>query len=136
MTVFLLITNLTECRWVRNWMENCHHDHIPLKLKGILIINILYIYVYNIKFYSIFTYSIILCKNDYTEKSIFSFPFTLNGIWSWWQFSIQFWTKLNSIWFKIWRKTIQFTVFVSILNLIEFHLVQNRMENCHHDHSM
>ena len=26
------------------------------------------------------------------------------------------------------------TVFLSILNLIEFHLVQNRKENCHKDH--
>ena len=26
------------------------------------------------------------------------------------------------------------TVFISILNQIEFHLVKNRKENCHHDH--
>ena len=26
------------------------------------------------------------------------------------------------------------TVFLSILNQMEFHLVQNRKENCHHDH--
>ena len=26
------------------------------------------------------------------------------------------------------------TVFHSILNQMEFHLVQNRKENCHHDH--
>ena len=26
------------------------------------------------------------------------------------------------------------TVFLSILNQIEFHLIQNRKENCHHDH--
>ena len=26
------------------------------------------------------------------------------------------------------------TVFLSILNLIKFNLVQNRKENCHHDH--
>ena len=29
----------------------------------------------------------------YTEKTIFPFPFTLNGILSWWQFSFRFWTK-------------------------------------------
>ena len=46
----------------------------------------------------------------YAEKTIFSFSFKLNGIWSWWQFSFRFWKK------------------------IEFHLVQNRNENCHHDH--
>ena len=27
---------------------------------------------------------------SYAEKTIFPFPFTLNGIWSWWQFSFQF----------------------------------------------
>ena len=37
----------------------------------------------------------------YTEKTIFPSPFTLNGIWSWWQFSFRFWTKWKSIWFKI-----------------------------------
>ena len=46
----------------------------------------------------------------YTEKTIFPFPFTLNGIWSWGQFSFL------------------------ILNQMEFHLAQNRKENCHHDH--
>ena len=45
-----------------------------------------------------------------TEKTIFPFPFKLNGIWwSWWQF------------------------FFSILNQMQFHLVQNQKENCHHD---
>ena len=29
-----------------------------------------------------------------------TFPFKLNGIWSWWQFSFRFLTKLNSIWLK------------------------------------
>ena len=41
---------------------------------------------------------IFLCM--YTGKTIFPFPFTLNGIWSWWQFSFQFWTKWNSVWFR------------------------------------
>ena len=40
-----------------------------------------------------------------TEKTIYPFPFTLNAIWSWWLFSFQFWTKWNSIWFKIERET-------------------------------
>ena len=30
------------------------------------------------------------CVGCYTEKTIFPFPFTLNGIWSWWQFSFRF----------------------------------------------
>ena len=44
-----------------------------------------------------------------TDKTIFPFPFTLNGIWSWWQIFFRFWTKWNSIWFKIERKTV-FTI--------------------------
>ena len=49
---------------------------------------------------------IIFLKTDTLriEKTIFPFPFKLNGIWSWWQFSFRFWTKWNSIWFKIERK--------------------------------
>ena len=34
------------------------------------------------------------------------FAFTFNGIWSWGEFSFRFWTKWNSIWFKIVRKTV------------------------------
>jgi len=45
----------------------------------------------------------------HTEKSIFPIPFKLNGIY------------------------IMATVFHSIY-WMEFHLVQNRTENCHHDH--
>ena len=29
-------------------------------------------------------------SGQYTEKNIFPFPFELNGIWSWWQFSFDF----------------------------------------------
>ena len=36
-----------------------------------------------------------------TEKTIFPFPFTLNGIWSWWQFSFRFLNKWNYIRCKI-----------------------------------
>ena len=39
-------------------------------------------------------------KSLYTEKTIFPFPFTLNGTWSWWQFSFRFWIKWKSIWLK------------------------------------
>ena len=46
----------------------------------------------------------------YTEETILPIAFTLNGVWSWWQFSFRFWTKWKSNWFKIERK------------------------NCHHDH--
>ena len=41
--------------------------------------------------------------NCYTEKTILPIPFTLNGIWSWWQLSFRFWTKWNFVWFKIER---------------------------------
>ena len=43
------------------------------------------------------------CCDIYTEKTIFPFSFTLNGIWSWRQFTFRFWTKWISIWFKIER---------------------------------
>ena len=36
--------------------------------------------------------------------------------------------------FHIEYDMIVVTVFLSILNQIEFHLVQNRKENCYHDH--
>ena len=41
-----------------------------------------------------------------TEKTRIQFPFKLNGTWSWWQFSFRYWTKWNSIWFKIERKNV------------------------------
>ena len=47
----------------------------------------------------------------YTEKTIFPFPFTLNGIWSWWQFFFRF-SEQNGIPFGS----------------------ENRKENCHQDH--
>ena len=42
----------------------------------------------------------------YTEKTRFPFAFKFNGIWSWWQYSLRFWTKWKSIWFKIERNTV------------------------------
>ena len=47
---------------------------------------------------------------SYTEKTSIPFPFIFNG------------------------ELIVVTVFLSILNQMELHLVQNRKENCHHDH--
>ena len=38
-------------------------------------------------------------KVQITEKTIFSFPFTVNGIWSWWQF-------LNQMEFPVGSKTV------------------------------
>ena len=35
-TVILLIMNPTEFRWVYKQRENCHYDHIPFNLKGII----------------------------------------------------------------------------------------------------
>ena len=55
------------------------------------------------------------CPNlGYTEKTILPIPFTLNWIWSWWQFSIRFLTKCNYIWFKIERRTVITIIFHSI----------------------
>ena len=45
-----------------------------------------------------------------------------------------YWENYISISFHIEWDMIVMTVFPSILNQIEFHLVQNRKENCHHDH--
>ena len=51
-----------------------------------------------------------------TEKTIFPFPFTLNWIWSWWQFSIR---CHHSIWFKIKRKTVIMIISHSMWKKIE-----------------
>jgi len=53
------------------------------------------------------------------EKTMFLFPFKLNGIWSRWQFPYRFWTKWNPIWFKIEMKTV---------TAIMFHLIWKEME--------
>ena len=58
-------------------------------------------------------------RGEYTEKTRIPFPFTLDGIWSWWQISFRFWTKWKSIWFKIERKTV--TTIIS-------HLIGKEME--------
>ena len=44
------------------------------------------------------------------------------------------WENYNSISFQIEWDMIVMTVFLSILNQMEFHLVQNRKENCPHNH--
>jgi len=44
------------------------------------------------------------------------------------------WENYISISFHIDRDIIVVTVFLSILNQMEIHLVQNRKEICHHDH--
>ena len=36
-TVFLLIINQTEFRWVHNQKDHRHYDHIPFNFKGIII---------------------------------------------------------------------------------------------------
>ena len=60
----------------------------------------------------------------YTEKTRILFPFKLNGIWLWWQFSFQFWAKWNSIWFKIERKTVTTIISHSIWKEIEYEFSQ------------
>ena len=53
-------------------------------------------------------------EHVYTEKTRFPFPFKFNGIRSWWRFFFRFWTKWNSIWFKIERKNVTTIIFLSI----------------------
>ena len=50
------------------------------------------------------------------------------------QFIRVHWENYISISFQIEWDMIMVTVFLSILNQMNFHLVQNRKENCHHDH--
>ena len=53
---------------------------------------------------------------QHTEITSIPFPFKLNGIWWWWQFSFRFWTKWISIWFtEIGRKTVTTIISDSIL---------------------
>ena len=58
--------------------------------------------------------------DDYTDKTSIPFPFTLNGIWSWWQFSFQFWTKWISIWSTIERKTVTTIISHSMWKEMEY----------------
>ena len=44
------------------------------------------------------------------------------------------WENYISICFHIEWDMVVVTVLLSILNQMEFHLIQNRKENCHHDH--
>ena len=44
------------------------------------------------------------------------------------------WENYISISFHLEWDMIVVTIFFSILNQMQFHLVQNRKENCHHDH--
>ena len=47
-------------------------------------------------------------------------------VWSLWQFSFGFWTKWNSVWFKIKRKTIITIIFHLIWKEIETHFWECR----------
>ena len=51
-----------------------------------------------------------------------------------WIYHNSHWKNYISISFQIDWDMIVVTVFLSILNQMEIHLVQNRKENCHHDH--
>ena len=60
----------------------------------------------------------------YTEKNIFPFLFSSNGIWSWWQISFRFWIKWNFIWFKIERKTVTTIISHSLWKEMEIYFSQ------------
>ena len=49
-------------------------------------------------------------------------------------FAKRFWENYIFLSFQIDWDIIMVTVFLSILNQMEFHLVENQKENCHHDH--
>ena len=153
-TVFLSILNQMEFHLVQNHKENCHHDHIPLNVKGNR--NIVFsVWLEKLHWSDVQLFERISRHNErlveglldtprasqrygieslpqllehhsamasrpisrtdgagfcrfpaHTAKTIFPFPFTLNGVWSWWQFSFRLWTKWSSIWFKIERKIV------------------------------
>ena len=102
----------------------CTYDHIPRN--GVICARILLIFIH------FRTQTSSFCNaSDSPQrfchtvgKLVFPFPFKLNGIWSWWRFCFRFWTKWNFIWLKIESKI------VSALS----YPIQNRKENCHHDH--
>ena len=50
----------------------------------------------------------------------------LYGIWSWWKFSIQFWTKSISIWFPIKRKAVTTIIFHSIWKEMDIYFCECR----------
>ena len=58
-------------------------------------------------------------QQEYTQKNIISFSFKLNEIWSKWQFSFGFRTKLNYICFQIKRKTVTRIISHSIWRVME-----------------
>ena len=55
---------------------------------------------------------------SHTEKTMF--PFTLNGIWSWWQFSFRFWTRWNFIWFRISKGKLSYHIPFNVKGNIVF----------------
>ena len=66
----------------------------------------------------------------YTEKTgTIPFPFKMNGIWSWWLFFFRFWTKWNSMWFKIERKIVPKIISHSIWKEMEIWFSQCTRRN-------
>ena len=55
---------------------------------------------------------------------MFPFPFKLNGIWPWWQFSFRFLTKWKSTWFKIERKIVATIISHSMWKEMEIYFSQ------------
>ena len=64
-----------------------------------------YIYIYINIYCTILWIYFFACLSEifnwfYTQKHRFILLWNLSGIWSWWQFSFQFWIKWNSICFR------------------------------------
>ena len=74
------------------------------------------------------------------QKSFKGLLYTLSLGCGWWETFTKYtshllhWENCISISLHIEWDMIVRTVFLLILNQIEFHLVQNRKESCHHDH--
>ena len=112
--IFLLFMNLLLILYHYKLMFHDFKSNIPIQSN---VINYFFVHIYNetldwnirrtFRACQRLDKPLLFARCHYcTDKTIFPFPFLLNGIWSWWQFSFRFRTKWKSIWFKIERKTV------------------------------
>ena len=144
-TTFWLIWNWTDVRLVPNQSKNGKYNlisgwfnKISKRFLGV------YIHLYDSDLYSLFTvylWCIYRAMMPRDAIKLSEWPgVQLRGIvLGWWGSNttvgqIACTEKTVSISCHIEWDMIVVTVFHSILNQIEFHLVQNRKENCHNDH--
>ena len=63
-------------------------------------------------------------QSEISIWDLFEIPFKLKGVWSQWQFSFWLWTKRNSNWLKIKRKTVTTIIFFSVWKESEIYLFE------------